>query len=217
MFRGHVSILHAVRSPARRGAQLIIWPLVAASACGGLTACGGSSEAAQRAKSSPSPQEIEAYKKQRAELFELVSCAHRHGVPLPAPTANNRISTRGVNLKSPRRKAAINACYQQVVKKASSEEQERAAQQSPPPRLGEAPPAGQTQTAPSEGAAFTQERKRLMEVVSCARKHGIHLPEPDAHNNINTRGLHLEHGHNKTVMNTCFHEVVSKTEEGGSK
>jgi hypothetical protein len=122
-----------------------------------------------------------------------------------------------VNLKSHRRKAAINTCYQQVVKKSSSEEQERAERERPPPRLGEEPPAGQAQTAQSSGTAFAQERKRLMEVVSCARRHGVHLPEPDAHNNINTRGLHLEKGHNKTVMNICFHNVVSQAEEQGGK
>ena len=201
---------------ASREARPTLALFALAFACLGLTACSGSSGGPPQARG-PSPQEVETYKRQRAELVELVSCARRHGINLPPPTANNKISTRGVNLKSPRRKAAINACYQKVVQKASAEERERAEQSSPPPRLGEEPSPREAQTAPSGAAAFAQERRRLMEVVSCARKHGVHLPEPDAHNNIKTRGLHLEHGHNKTVMNICFHQVVSKAEAQGGQ
>jgi hypothetical protein len=208
---GPTSPMHVPTRHAARSARTVVALLLVSLACAVLTACGGSADPSPTR--SPSPQAVEAYKKQRVELLELVSCARRHGVPLPAPTANNKISTRGVNLKSHRRKAAINACYQKVVKKASSEEQEQAERERPPPRLGEEPPAGQAQTAESGGTAFVQERKRLMEVVSCARRHGVHLRQPDAHNHINTRGLHLQKGHNKTVMNICFHNVVSKAEE----
>ncbi len=186
--------------------------LVLASACVGLTACGGSSNAAQQARS-PSPQEIETYKKHRAELLELVSCAHRHGVPLPTPTPDNRINTEGVNLKSHRRKAALNACYQKVVNRTELEEQaEQTEHQGGPRRLGEEPAAGQAQTGRSQGTAFKQEHERLVEVVACARRHGIHLPEPDAHNNINTRGA-LGTRHEKNAMKACVRAAVNASAE----
>jgi hypothetical protein len=171
-----------------------------APACLGLTACGGSS--GQPPAAAAAAQNVQAYKQQRTELLELVSCARRHGIDLPEPTPQNKVNLRGVNLKSPRRKAELTACYKEVVKKTERAEQEAGAK-----RRGEEPSAATSSAAAQRAAAFAQERERLTEVVSCARRHGIHLPEPDSRNNINTRGLNLEHGHNKAVMDACVRAV----------
>lgn len=71
----------------------------------GLGGCGSSSTATRQAQLA---------QREHAQLLELVSCARRHGIPLPPPVGNTE-STRGVNLKGHRRKAVINACYQKAI------------------------------------------------------------------------------------------------------
>jgi hypothetical protein len=177
--------------------------LAIAFACIGPTACSDSSTADNRPKG-PSSYEVEIFKKQRAEALALVSCARRHGIDLPAPTAKNSVSTRGVNLKSPRRKAELSNCYRQIVKKAAKEQkEEQEAQEAAPRRLGEEP----TSPGGAKGNAFAQERQHLVEIVACARKHGVHLPEPDSHNNIKP-GRVGKTAHGRAVLNTCVRSVV---------
>ncbi len=175
----------------------------------GLTACAGSSGRSS-AEAAAAEQNAKIYRRQRSEALELVDCAHRHGIPLPQPDPKtNGVSTVGINLKSHRRKEALSNCYHGVVRKAERvQAAERQAIEAERRRRGE-PPLRETQSAQA-GAAFAQEREHLMEVVRCARRHGIHLPEPDSHNNINTRKVNIKTPHNKNVMNHCFQEVVSK-------
>lgn len=175
----------------------------------GLAACGSSGQPS--AEAAATRQNAKIYKQQRAEALELVSCARQHGINLPEPDAKNSVSTRGVNLKGRRRKAAINTCYHKVVTKAEKvQAAERAAEEAERKRRGEPPPKTAAQSSTQKAAAFAQEREQLMEVVHCARRHGLHLPDPDAHNNINPRGLNLRSPHNNTVMSGCFRQVVAK-------
>jgi pyruvate/2-oxoglutarate dehydrogenase complex dihydrolipoamide acyltransferase (E2) component len=173
----------------------------------GLTACGSSQSPAAAAAA----RSNKLYQQQRAEALELVSCARQHGIHLPEPDARNNVSTRGVNLKGHRRKATINTCYHKVVNKAAkAQEAEHAAEEAARKRRGEPPPTGVAQSPTQKAAVFAKEREQLTEVVSCARRHGIHLPEPDAHNNINPRGINLKSHHNNIVMSGCFRQVVNK-------
>jgi|SRR5579871_2919077 len=165
-----------------------------ACACLALSACGESSDQSATAAQN---QESAAYRQQRAQLLELVSCAHRRGIPLPPPTSSNKIDTRGVNL-SGRRKAELSACYQSVVRKAERQQEAAAAHSN----------AGSTSAA-RRASAFKAEREQLMEIVGCARRHGIDLPEPNAHNRINTRGVKLR-GHDRiAALNACVRQVAS--------
>lgn len=52
----------------------------------------------------------------------------------------------------------------------------------------------------------------MVEVVACARRHGIHLPEPDSHNNVNTRGAHVQRPRNKAALNACARQAAAKSE-----
>jgi hypothetical protein len=194
---------------ATGGARATVALLLISAACLALTAC-GSSSGQSAAAAAAAARNNQAFRHQRAELLELVSCAHRHGINLPEPDAANKVNTRGVNLKGRRRKAAINDCYHKVVSKATKESEAERAREAGSKRQGEASPAGTSATSAQGTAAFAREREQLMEVVSCARRHGIHLPEPDAHNNINTRGANLRSRRNKAAMNACFHKVVSQ-------
>jgi hypothetical protein len=164
-----------------------------ACACLALSACSESSSPS--ATAAPSRQETAAYRQQRAQLLELISCARRRGIRLPPPTSANKIDTRGVNLRGHRR-AELGACYQKVVHKAERQQEAKAA------KSGEGG-AGAAQSA----STFKLEREQLMEVVSCARRHGIDLPEPDAHNRVNTRGLRLR-GHRAATLKACVGSVA---------
>jgi hypothetical protein len=186
---------------ADRSAHAAVALLLISFACLGLTACSSSQSPAAAAAA----RSKKLYRQERAESLDLVHCAHAHGIPLPEPNAENNVRTVGINLKGRRRKAALTFCYQKAVKKAAKELEEE--------RVREGKPAKEATTAQTSAPAATvvaQERQHLMEVVSCARRHGIHLPEPDAHNNINTRGLHLKSHRNNIVMSACFREVVGK-------
>jgi hypothetical protein len=190
-------------SPARQpnhSAQATIALLLLTFACLGLTACGSS----QSPVSVAAARSNKLYRQERDEALDLVNCARGHGIPLPAPNSKNAISTVGINLNGHRRKAALSFCYQKASEKAAKEHEEERVREGKPAK--EAP----TDTSTQGTAAFEQEREHLLEVVSCARRHGIHLPEPDAHNNINTRGFNLKSHRNSIVMSACFREVVNK-------
>ncbi len=167
-----------------------------------LSACGSSTNPAAQAAA----HEAKLARQERTELVELVSCAHRHGIPLPPPTPDGKILTRGVNLRSPARKAALSNCYRAVVSKATRlQEAERL-------REGKsAKPAGEQPRNPAGTAAvFAKEHEQLVEVVACAHRHGIPLPEPDTHNHINTSGVNLKGRHRETALSNCFHKVVAR-------
>lgn len=181
-----------------RAASTTIALLFVLLACLGLAACGSSESPSALAAT-------KAYKQQRAELMDLVACGRQHGIAMPAPTPDNKLDMHGVNVSSPRRKAALNNCYHKAVRTAAAEHEAEQAQKER--REG---PAEKEAAAAQKAATFKQERKQLIELVSCVRQHGIHMPEPDAHNNINTRGLHLRSHHNNIVVTGCLHKVVGK-------
>lgn len=66
------------------------------------------------------------------------------------------------------------------------------------------------QASAQRAALFQQERQGVVELVACARRHGIYLPEPDAHNNVNTRGAHVRAPHNKAILNACARQATRK-------
>jgi hypothetical protein len=97
--------------------------LILALASCSLTACSSSDPASQAR--SLSPQEVAVQKKQYAGVLEIVSCARRHGIHLPPPTAAG-VNVSGV--KGRRNEEAVSACYQKVIKKAARQARaERAA------------------------------------------------------------------------------------------
>lgn len=167
------------------------------TALAGLSACGSTVDPRAQAAA----REAKLYHQQHVELLALVNCAHRHGINLPPPTPTNKVSTRGVNLKSPQRKAALSACYHKVVGQFAGQQSAQGAQE------GKSTQANQ---APSQSpAAVAREHEQLMELVACARRHGIRLPEPDAQNHVNTRGVNLKGHKREVIMSRCFHAVVS--------
>jgi hypothetical protein len=93
--------------------------LILALASCSLTACSSSSNSASQARSA-SPQEIAIQKRRDAGILELVSCARRHGIHLPPPTAAG-VNVSGV--KGRRREEAVSACYHKVLKKSEREAQ----------------------------------------------------------------------------------------------
>jgi hypothetical protein len=186
-----------VRVRVRRATTSLLLVLLA---CTVLSACASTVNPVKQA----SAREVRLAGQEHAELLELVSCARAHGIDLPEPTASNKISTRGVNLKGRRRKAALNACYQHAVSKAKKEHEAEQAKE------GKQPGQESAQSTAQSAAAFAREHEQLVEVVSCARRHGIHLPEPNAHNQVNTRGVDIKGHRREVAMSDCFHKVVSK-------
>jgi hypothetical protein len=93
-------------------------PLIVALASCGLTACGSSSGSSGQASQARSLSPQEAATRQ-TEIAELVSCARRHGVHLPPPTASG-VNVSGV--KGRRHEEAVSACYQKALKKARQEQ-----------------------------------------------------------------------------------------------
>jgi hypothetical protein len=98
---------------------LLIFTLASCS----LTACSSSSNPAPQARSL-SPQEVAIQRKRHAGVLEIVSCARRHGVRLPPPTATS-VNVSGV--KGRRHEEVVSACYQKALKKAARQEQAEAA------------------------------------------------------------------------------------------
>jgi hypothetical protein len=90
-----------------------IVPLIVALASCSLTACGSSSDPTPQALS---PQQAAIQKNVYAEAVEIFSCARRHGVHLPPPTAAG-VNVSGV--KDRRHAEAVSACYQKTLKKAA--------------------------------------------------------------------------------------------------
>jgi hypothetical protein len=122
------------------------------------------------------------------------------------PNRENKINMQGVNLKIHGRKAALNNCYQKAAKKVAREQE---AEQTREPAGRQSGAEASAAQAAQAAAVYKQEREQVLAIVSCARRHGIHLPAPDAHNNVNTRGV-LKSRRQKAAMNNCVHEVVSK-------
>ena len=173
--------------------------LLVALACFALNACASTPDPAKQA----SAQEARLVAQEHAEALELVSCARTHGIDLPEPTASNKVSTQGVNLKSQRRKVALSACYQKVVSKAAKvHEAERAKEGKPPSEAA--------QSSTQNTVAFQREHEQLVEVVACARRHGIDLPEPNSHNQVSARGVNTKGHRRESAMSNCFHKVVNK-------
>lgn len=182
----------------KRAAPALAFLALALPASFGLAGCGGAS---------PSPQAVaarEALRAQHTAVVDLTRCGRRHGIPLPAPTSNTSINLSGINMKVHGRKAALSRCYQKVVKQAN-EQQVREGQ-------GTGREAAAAQSA-QQAAIFQQQRERLIEIVACARRHGIHLPEPDAHNNVNTRGANIRTPRNKATINACARQAAGTSEE----
>jgi hypothetical protein len=200
--RGYKPSTNPRTLPAARAMWATIALLFIALLCLALTACGSTESSAATEAAS---RRARLYNQQRAELMELVNCGRQHGLAMPNPTQNNQIDMRHVNVKGKRRKAALNYCYRRAVNTASGREnQERAREES------QAGPAEKAAVAAQKKAQFQQERSQLEEVVSCARRHGIQLPEPDARNNINTQGLHIKSHRNRIIMRHCFGQVVAR-------
>ncbi len=185
--------------PVARLPQTIALALVAL-ACVGLSACASS----RRGPTSAEAAQRRAYLKQRAGLLALVGCAHRHGIPLPQPTPQNTLNTSGVNLKIHNRQALLYACYQKTIQKAGQEHEAELAREA----HGRSAEAAQAKA--EKAAQFAAEREQLIAVVRCARRHGLHLPEPDSHNNVDTRGFHIQSPHNKALMSACLRQAVSQ-------
>jgi hypothetical protein len=101
----------ANRTAGRRRAPIAL--LLVALACLGLTACSSSSDPS--AAAAPSAREARAYDANRIEARQFVSCARRHRIDLPEPDVQNRVKIPKVDLKDPRSKATIDACFQKAV------------------------------------------------------------------------------------------------------
>lgn len=44
---------------------------------------------------------------------------------------------------------------------------------------------------------------KLVELVGCVRQHGVYVPEPDAHNNIDTSKVNIKSPHVRAVVKAC--------------
>lgn len=195
---------------AIHNAIAVITLLAVSAASIALTACAGSSDSSAAARAATAHAE-QVFNHERAQLIELVHCARQRGVHLPEPNAQNKVSTRGVDMKNPRVKATVNHCFQKVLSTIKHEEKQvREVEGKPGEEAIRTPTASQPGTP-----TFERERAQLMEVVHCARRHGIHLPDPNTHtNNINTHGLHINSRHNKAIISACFtHVIANATKE----
>jgi len=108
----------------RRRVHAALVSLLVLAGCSFLSACGSSSDPSSTAASVRRPVH-HLSRRERVELVELVGCARRHGIDLPEPNSEGKVSTKGVDLKSPQHKAELNACFHKVVGKASREEAAR--------------------------------------------------------------------------------------------
>jgi hypothetical protein len=180
--------------------------LLLAISCLGLTACGSASDPAKRVAT----RKARIAYDQHLELLDFVSCARLHGIDLPEPNAQNRVTTLGVNLKSRRRKTAVNVCYHKAViatEQAYAAERARENASSKPP-AATVPAQAQTPPPAQPTKISARQHKQLVKVVSCARRHGIDLPEPNAQNKIITRGVDVKGRRREAILNACVREVV---------
>jgi hypothetical protein len=106
------------RNHTQHRTTAIVLLIVALASCS-LTACSSSSDPATQARPL-SPQQVAIQKRRDAGILEIVSCARRHGIRLPPPTAAG-VNVSGVKGRS--REAAVSTCYQQALKKAARQEQ----------------------------------------------------------------------------------------------
>ena len=94
--------------PRHRAAVLL---LIALIFCLGLVACGESSTGTDPRVSTASTTAAEASAaRQLAVTRQVVQCMRNHGFNLRGPDAAGNISTRGVDLRSPRYKPTVEAC-----------------------------------------------------------------------------------------------------------
>jgi pyruvate/2-oxoglutarate dehydrogenase complex dihydrolipoamide acyltransferase (E2) component len=117
------------RSAGQRGLARLA-SLTIAIGCLGLSACGGSSSSrassanAHTTASTASAQATTtdpgaktpaspAQRKEVTAIKALVQCLRRHGIQLPEPEASGHVDSQGVDLNSPRYKAALTACLRE--------------------------------------------------------------------------------------------------------
>jgi pyruvate/2-oxoglutarate dehydrogenase complex dihydrolipoamide acyltransferase (E2) component len=132
MFSTHANLTATAGTHnARRRGLAIFASLSIAIGCLGLSACGDSSggssspkansanahtatstTTAQAPTTDPSTKTpaSPASQKEVAAIKALVGCLRRHGIPLPEPEASGHVDTQGIDLNSPRYKAALVAC-----------------------------------------------------------------------------------------------------------
>lgn len=73
-----------------------------------------------------------------------------------------------------------------------------------PPATTSTPTTTTTTETPAQVAEREHTHALLVLVVNCVRRQGYHLPEPDAKNHINTRGVPLENSKYKSVATACL-------------
>jgi hypothetical protein len=63
-----------------------------------------------------------------------------------------------------------------------------------------------TPTTPTNATASPQEAQhaRLVTFVSCMRQHGVNVPEPNAENHVNARGINPKNPRVKAALKVCF-------------
>lgn len=113
----------------------------------------------------------------------------------------------------------LNACGSSSKSSSSATSAAATTSTTPPATITQTTPSTTTQTTPSATTEAANARAKLMTFVTCMRKHGIHMPEPDAHNNINLHGLHVKGHHYQTAGTACLAELqkTPATSSGPSK
>lgn len=66
-------------------------------------------------------------------------------------------------------------------------------------------------------AAFKHEHAELVDLVACAREHGVDVPEPNAHNKILPRGIDTHNAHFKEVSEICLSKIGEQERAEASK
>ncbi len=112
------SCIEAGGGHVKRRGPAAIAALFGALACIGLAACGVSTAGSERA-AAQTGAEIRAEAKARRQhqlvvSTRLVRCVRRSGFDLPKPKASGRIDIRGVDVHSPRYRAALTGCLHKL-------------------------------------------------------------------------------------------------------
>jgi hypothetical protein len=77
-------------------------------------------------------------------------------------------------------------------------------------------PSASAAPSAQEVRAYDANREEARQFVSCARRHGIDLPEPDAQNRVKIPKATAKDPRHKTTLNACFHRAVSQGEKEAS-
>ncbi len=72
------------------------------------------------------------------------------------------------------------------------------------PSTAPAPAPTQTTQATTQTTQAPPERAALLRFLNCMRRHGIHMPEPDAAGHVSLRGLHVKSRRYQTVGSACL-------------